>query len=196
VPLDNPPRGTPPFPAEPPEELKPTPEKIRAEPAEPAIQKGPEIEEARPGVFIFPDLSGELDDFMIVEDRRGNERTRAGLEKVRDYFLGTVFGGNPDWKLFAGGRDPKTGEEKREEWIQGPQKDFEPLLGIKIDGRKGGKFVDLTFKNHRTGEIVRVQTVDGDKHGKPTQRELDNAEIIRKRARGKLYLIVKDSIPE
>src|SRR5690606_38065947 len=103
----------------------------------------------------------------------------------------------PDWKHIAGGRNKDTGEEIPELWIPGPQKAMEELLGQKVDGRPGGKFVDLTFKNTKTGQIVHVQTVDLDKNGKPTKRELDNAEVIRRATNnGWVLLFGKGKIPK
>ena len=184
------------FPADPPDRSKHNgTEAFPAQPSQPEILKGPEIKEARPGVFVFPDLTGSFNDWMILERRRGNEKTRAGLEKLRDYFHEVILHGNPEWEHIAGGRDKKTNQEKAEFWIPGPQKDFQ-RKGETIDGRKGGKFADLTFENQRTGEIIHVQSVDTDKNGKPTERELNNAEIIRKRTGASVYLFAKDAIPQ
>ena len=40
-------------------------------------------------------------------------------------------------------------------------------------------------------KLLHVQTVDLDKYGKPTARELENAEIIRKRTGATVLLIAK-----
>ena len=55
---------------------------------------------------------------------------------------------------------------------------------------KGGRCSDLTFED-RNGRIVHVQTVDVDKNGKPTQKELDAAEAIRRATKHSVLLIPK-----
>ena len=41
------------------------------------------------------------------------------------------------------------------------------------------------------GKLIHVQTADVDKNGKPTGRELENAEIIRKHTGDTVLLIAK-----
>ncbi len=126
----------------------------------------------KPTIYVLPAL--EPDEFGngIVE-RKGNEATRKELERIRNYFR------EAGWKHIAGGRyapdDPevvagvrKAGQERKERHVPGH-----------FGGLKGGHFTDLTFKDGR-GRILHVQSVDVDKNGKPTQRELDNAEKIRR----------------
>lgn len=146
----------------------------------PSISNLP-AERTEPTIFILP--APKPDEFGngIVE-RKGNEATRQELMRIRDYFR------NLGWEHIAGGRyapdDPaviyKTEDEakpngERKEWhIKGH---FHWLEGYK--GLKGGHFTDLTFRDTR-GRIVHIQTVDVDRNGKPTERELGTAEKIRR----------------
>ena len=138
-----------------------------------------------PTVYVLPaPKPGEFGDGVI--ERKGNEKTRKELERIRDYFE-QVKG----WEHVAGGRysarhkrvlkgDRKAGDEQGEFHVPGH---FGQL--------KGGHFTDLTFKDDR-GRIVHIQSVDVDKNGNPTQRELDNAERIRRAEKNSdIYLIPK-----
>lgn len=126
----------------------------------------------KPTIYVLPALKpGEFGNGIV--ERKGNEATRKELERIRNYFRGA------GWEHIAGGRyapdDPEVlaGEreagQEREEWH----------VSGHFGGLKGGHFTDLTFKDDR-GRILHVQSVDVDKNGKPTRRELDNAEKIRR----------------
>lgn len=141
----------------------------------PSISNLP-AERTEPTIFILP--APKPDEFGngIVE-RKGNEATRQELMRIRDYFRSL------GWKHIAGGRyapdDPKVlagddpditaNSERKEYYIKG-------FFG----SLKGGHFTDLTFRDTR-GRKVHVQTVDVDGNGKPTDRELKNAEKIWRR---------------
>lgn len=182
---------TPPFPADPQlsDEETGNRETFPIQEREPLILKGAEPVPGLPGLFIFPDMSDEIDRFLILENRRGNNATKAHMDTVRDQFLAHY----PGFKLVAGGRDPVTGDELPEEYIPNPAKRIGKKLGIEVDGRIGSKWPDMKFvKETPEGEVViYIQTVDGDKNGKPTKRELDNAEIIRKWTNATVLLVVK-----
>jgi hypothetical protein len=206
------PQQVPPFPAEPPPDPDKGKEQIKAEQPQPLILTGPEPQEVRPGILIYPDQSEELGGPSIVEDRKGDDRTKDFNEAVRDWFLSPEKKAE-GWKHVAGGRErpgighnsgekPDVGElseneesdviEKEEEYIPNPVKDFEKdVFKRRVDGRKGSNYVDLTFYNEKTDQWVRIQTVDVDKNGKPTQRELDNAWSIRQRTGATVILIKK-----
>ena len=138
----------------------------------PSISNLP-AERTEPTIFILP--APKPDEFGngIVE-RKGNEATRQELMRIRDYFrsLGWkhVAGGRyaPDDPDLYGKKKPKvTANSERKEWhIKGH-----------FGGLKGGHFTDLTFRDTR-GQLVHIQTVDVDKNGKPTRRELDTADRI------------------
>jgi RHS repeat-associated protein len=64
------------------------------------------------------------------------------------------------WDIIRGGG------RRSEEWIAGPG-----------GGKKGGTWVDITAE--KDGRRLRVQTVDTDPHGNPTDREMDAAKRIR-----------------
>jgi len=158
----------------------------------PAELRGPDVEifaiaeGAKPQILIFPDMSGELDSFLTVESRRGNDATRDHLDQVREWFL-TQY---PDWKHVRGGRDRESAEQKSEQHVPGPGIAFKDDEGKHGDSRPGGKWADLTFESPN-GKKVHIQTVDVDKNGKPTERELDNAEAIRRATRETVILIPK-----
>lgn len=137
-----------------------------------------------PTIFVLPvPKDGEFGSGIV--ERKGNEATRKELERIRDYFIekGWVHldGGrysSSDPEVLAGRR--KEGDERREHYIPGY---FKKL--------KGGHFTDLTFQDDR-GRIVHIQSVDVDRNGKPTRRELENAEKIRKKLeKGNILLIPK-----
>lgn len=153
---------------------------------EPEIETFPVPDDAGPQILIFPDMSDEFRHLSTLESRRGNDYTRDHLDQVRDWFLEQ----HPGWEHHRGGRDRKDGESKSEYWIPGPGHDFLDKEGRRGDGRPGGKWADLTFRSP-DGRIVHVQTVDVDKNGKPTDRELQNAEMIRRRTGATVYLIPK-----
>ena len=54
---------------------------------------------------------------------------------------------------------------------------------------KGSNYIDVTAKKDNT--IIRINTVDIDSNGKPTQRELDAANSINQKTGGQIILIPK-----
>lgn len=160
-------------------DLKPNREEFPATPP-----RGPEkhenpAETPEPTIEIYPAPRDTHLDTGIVE-RRGNETTRKELERIRNHFLAK------GWAHEAGGRVKGTKRELPEYWIPSPAKDFDG------DGRRGGNFSDLTFIMPN-GRRVHIQSVDVDKNGKPTRRELDNAERIRKRTGESVILVPKNA---
>lgn len=147
-------------------------------------------EQSEPGIYVHPRPSEPSREDMIVE-RKGNQAIRKELERIRDYYesLG--------WKHIVGGRysanhelvksgDVKAGEEFEERHIPGPGRAW------KADSRQGGHFTDPTFETP-SGRIVHIQSVDVDKNGKPTERELNAAERIRRAEEDTyIYLIPKN----
>ena len=120
-------------------------------------------------------------------ERRENDDTKAEIDVVRDTYLDN----NSDLRHIGGGRDRKTGMDKEEYRIPGPGKAFpHPDTGKPGDSRPGSRFADLTFENVKTGKIFHVQTVDIDKNGQTTARELEAAESIR-RATGQDVLLIQ-----
>jgi peptidoglycan hydrolase-like protein with peptidoglycan-binding domain len=191
------PSGPPPSPAEPPfspgemqtpgTPAKPPidPEEFNKEskPAEPIVVRGtvfPIPPDAGPQILISPDLSDELEQISIVENRRGNFNTQAQLDRLRDLILDS----NPGWEHVAGGRDRITGKEKKEHWIPG--------LGElwNEDKRPGSNYVDLTFKTPE-GKLVHFQTVDVDRYGNPTEREVQAARRIHHATHEDVFLVPK-----
>jgi len=159
---------------EPPDMQLPDLTEPATEPIELPDLSQPIPETATPTVYVLPaPKPGEFGDGIV--ERKGNEATRKELERVRDYFRAK------GWKHIAGGRfgvgDPalsepgstrKPGDERSEHHVPGH-----------FGSLKGGHFTDLTFEMP-DGRKVHVQSVDVDRNGKPTQRELDNAEKIRR----------------
>ncbi len=135
-------------------------------------------ETTKPTIFISPiPSSGEFG--PNIWESKGNERTRKHLEHVRDWFLKN----NAGWTHLAGGRDQASGSEMTEYYIPGtgfafPHPGKRP--GEAGDGRAGSKRTDLTFVSPDGKTFVHIQTVDVDRNGKPTDRELDNAEKARR----------------
>lgn len=184
----DPPPPTPGF--EPPDEKLPDRTERPADPVEVDDLTGslPDVQE--PTIFVFPAAKPNEFGNGIVE-RKGNEATRKELERIRDYFRSL------GWKHIAGGRyaadDPavlagtnpkvKPRAERGEYHIPGPGKAF------KADTRRGGHFTDLTFKDDRD-RTIHIQSVDVDRYGKPTKRELDNAERIRRAEKNTDVLLI------
>ena len=135
-------------------------------------------ETGKPTVFVSPvPAAGEFGPNMW--ESKGNEQTRKHLEQVRDWFLKN----NTGWTHEAGGRDQASGDEKTEYYIPGTGYAFpHPRKKPKKtgDGRAGSNRTDLTFRSPDRKTFVHIQTVDVDKNGKPTDRELNNAEKARR----------------
>ncbi|MEQ8667056.1 MAG: hypothetical protein RIC16_15160 [Rhodospirillales bacterium] len=171
--LENPPPPNPGFEA-PDEELPVRTESLPSIIEIPSIENLP-AERTEPTIFILPAPKPNEFGNGIIE-RKGNEATRKELERIRDYCrsLGWVHeaGGRyaPDDPKVLGGDDPEivADAERPEYHISGHFKSL-----------KGGHFTDLTFIDTR-GRKVHIQTVDVDRNGKPTKRELDTAERIRR----------------
>ena len=132
-----------------------------------------------PGIFIFPMPDAPLWD--DIQERNENEKTKKEIDALRDREVG-----RPDaWSHEYGGRDKDTGEDIKEYRVPGPGYAF-PLKGRKTgDGRKRSAFTDLTFVSPDGLRFRHYQHADADKNGKPTKRELDNAERIRRALHGK-----------
>ncbi len=169
---------------EPPDEKLPDRTESPSDPVEVDDLTGSLPDVQKPTVFVFPVAEPNEFGKGIVE-RKGNETTRKELEKVRDYFE-KVLG----WKHTDGGRYGS----RHESVTSGKKKVGDELEEYRVPGHfgslKGGRFSDLTFED-RNGRIVHVQTVDVDKNGKPTQRELDAAEAIRRATGHSILLIPK-----
>jgi hypothetical protein len=127
----------------------------------------PIIDPERPNILIFP-AEPEDPDANIIE-RRGNAATKADMDRWRDELLRA----NPGWTHVLGGREQETGKELKEYHIPG--------RGVVWNNpHPGGGYTDMTFQTP-DGRFVHVQTVDVDpRTGKPTSRELENAERIRR----------------
>jgi hypothetical protein len=166
---------TPGFPSEPP--IDPDDWNKETLPAEPIIIEGemfPADDPIGGTTMVFPNQSDEFPQITIVE-RNESERTKAHIDRLRDIILAE----HPDWEHIAGGRRKGTDIDLPEYWIPGPGRAFKDADGNPGDGRPGGRFVDLTFKTP-SGQLVHYQTVDVDRHDKPTQREIDAGEAIRR----------------
>jgi hypothetical protein len=177
--------GPPPFPAAPPfapgemqspgYPAKPPfdPEEFNKEekPAEPIMVRGtvfPATPQNEPTVLIFPDLSEDFGRIFIVENRKGNPLTQTEVQTVHEYMNRHY----PDYEWLGGGK-------RKEYWFAGPGAAFKDEQGRHGDGRPGGKWADLAYRRPDRSILV-IQLVDVDKNGKPTKRELDNAEAIRR----------------
>lgn len=178
----DPPPPTPDF--EPTDEKLPDRTESPAEPVEVEDLTGSLPDVQKPTVFVFPAAKpNEFGNGTI--ERKGNEATRKELEKVRDYFERQL-----GWRHTDGGRYG----QRHDKVLSGEKKKGDELEEYRVPGHfgslKGGRFSDLTFED-RNGRIVHVQTVDVDKNGKPTQKELDAAEAIRRATKHSVLLIPK-----
>lgn len=163
---------------EPPDTPLPDRTESPSKPIELSDLSQPIPETTKPTIFISPiPSSGEFG--PNIWESKGNERTRKHLEQVRDWFLKN----NADWTHEAGGRDQASGDEKTEYYIPGTGHAFpHPRKKTKKtgDGRAGSNRTDLTFSSPDRKTFVHIQTVDVDRNGKPTDRELNNAEKARR----------------
>ena len=133
----------------------------------------------RPGIFIFPMPDAPLWD--DIQERNETEKTKKEIDALRDHEAKKPDG----WKHKYGGRDKKTGDDIKEYRVPGPGYAF-PLSGRETgDGRKKSAYTDLTMVSPDGLSFRHYQHVDVDRNGKPTKRELDNAERIRRALNGK-----------
>ena len=112
--------------------------------------------------------------------RRGNQKTKDHMDKVRDNFISD----NPNLTHTDGGRLQSTGKEL-------PEKYFKPIE----KGRKGGSYADMTFEIS-PGKRVHIQTVDKGHVNGMTRREWENAKRILKQDPDAIVIAVpKGTIP-
>ena len=98
--------------------------------------------------------------------RLGNGDTRAQNKLIADYLKSKGY-------IIIGG-----GTYRPEEYLPGPN-----------GTHKGSNYIDVTAKKGNI--IIRINTVDIDSNGKPTQRELDAASSINQKTGGQIILIPK-----
>ena len=140
-----------------------------------------------PKILIFPDISNEIEQIIINDDRNVRQETKDQLDVVRD----RVLSAHPDWEHVGGGTNRKTGLEMPEIQIPGPGVAFlHPVTGKPGDSRPGSHFPDLTFRTP-SGQLVHYQTVDVDRHGGPANHELRAAARINRATRDPVHLILK-----
>jgi peptidoglycan hydrolase-like protein with peptidoglycan-binding domain len=154
--------ATPGYPSKPP--FDPNEEHKNKKPIEPVVVRGTEFPaalEKLPHIYIFPDMSDEIEQISIVENRKGNDRTKAQLDAIRDW----IHVHYPQWKHINGGRDRINGREMPEYRVKGPGSAWG------ADTRPGSNYIDLTFETP-SGRLVHIQTVDMDKNGNISDREL------------------------
>lgn len=168
-------------PSEPGDDPRPKMEELPATPPFEHIDPSRPIpENNEPAIYVHPIPDDELGKLsQILDNRRGKPETQEELVDIRDQILKQ----NPDWKHTGGGRNQSDGTDIPEKHIPGPGRKFG-------DSRPGGNFSDLTFETPK-GRTVHVQSVDVDRNGKPTNRELKAAERIRRRTNADVILIPK-----
>lgn len=158
--------ATPGFPSKPP--LDPH-EENQKKPIKPIVVHGTELPATTlklPHVFIFPDLTHEIEKLSTINERNETDRTRAQIDAIRDLILAR----HPDWTHIGGGRDKGTGKDLPEYRLPGPGQAWKDVYGWG-DTRPGSSFIDLTFETP-SGRLVHIQTVDANKNGIPSDREL------------------------
>lgn len=135
--------------------------------------------QAEPSIEIYPIPDVPLWDG--IQERNESEATKKQIDALRDREREKY----PDWNHEGGGRNKKDGKQKKEYRIPGPGHAF-PLPGRKTgDGRKLSAFADLTLISPDERHFRHYQTVDVDRNGNPTRRELLNAERIRRALHGR-----------
>ncbi len=158
-------------------------------------------EPSEPQVYVFPDMSEEIKRFLpnIHEDRRETQNTK-DLAKLLVRWMEEQL---PHYEHKAGGYkwNQKEGEwEPSSEQVIYPGQMFKEEIekleqDLKYRGRtKGSVLPDLTFEykiSSTESKFVYIQTVDVDENCKPTQRELDNADRLRRATGQTVYLIPK-----
>jgi len=148
----------------------------------------PKIEEGKPQILIFPDISDEIGQ-IYIDKRNESKETRDEIDHIRDYFVK-----HRGWSHEGGGRIQKgkeKGKEISEDYIGGPgEPHLHPKTGKPGDKRPGHVRPDLTFKDQH-GNTIYVQHVDVDKNGMPTQREIDSANRLLRARKGSVYMIPK-----
>jgi hypothetical protein len=173
---------TPGFPATPP--FDPNEEIRDKKPIEPIVIHGtrfPITADSKPQIYIFPDLSDEIEQILKLEVRRERPETKRLNDAVRD----VIPAQHPGSKHVGGAHDIETGGEKREHRTPGPGK----LHGT--DGRRGSIFADVTVELP-SKKLVHVQTVDIDpKTGKVTEREWETSLRLFRRTGQDVILIPK-----
>ncbi len=138
-----------------------------------------------PKVLIFPDVSEEILRTLIIE-RRERQETKDQIDAIRDFYLDLYA----DWSHHAGGRPVGSENDKQEFRLPGPGVAFRhPVTGRPGDSRPGSIYVDLTFKT--PNGFVHVQSVDIDRDGLPTERELRTARRLADLTRQPVYLVPK-----
>ncbi|MPY71774.1 MAG: hypothetical protein GEU92_17020 [Alphaproteobacteria bacterium] len=142
---------------------------------------------AKPAIFIFPDLSDSLPQATILHANRSKKETE--LDTLNAQIA--IQRQHRDWVHLGGGY--KLGlidldgdippieqlQKKKEKAIPGPggaEDDFGRRLG---DSRPGSRLPDLLYGTPN-GRLVAIQTVDADKDGNPTDKELQAAESLRR----------------
>jgi len=129
----------------------------------------------RPIISSCPELQEKIVS-IILENRRGNDFTKAQLDEIRDYAkrlaasLGNVA---KDIKHRFGGRD-EDGNPLKELFLKNKL----------TKGRFGGSYGDLTFENTITKRRLHIETVDIDpRTGEMTKRETERDARLRQNVR-------------
>ena len=123
----------------------------------------------------LPGSVQELEDRIVsifLENRRGNDFTKAQLDEIRDYAkrLAVTLGNMAnDIKHAFGGR-AEDGQSMKELFLQNKL----------TKGRRGGSYGDLTFENATTKRRLHIETVDIDpRTGEMTRREAERDARFR-----------------
>jgi hypothetical protein len=146
---------------------------------------GPAPDNLGPLVVVTPDYSKENPLGIILENRKGNQKTKMELDNIRDWIVE-----NWGWEHTHGGRRSSDGEEMEEYRIPGPGYALpHPVTGKRGDSRPGSRFSDLTFVD-KEGHVWHVQHANVDRNGHIAQHELDAALDIH-RVTGHNVMVIK-----
>lgn len=189
VPVENMPRGTPPFPDKPPEGLD-FKEEIIPEERRPTILVNPITEEGGPQIEVYPDMSDILEKWIILENSRG---TKDGQQKDLQYIIDALYAAYERKGIVFdhthGGRRGKTapdgtaGQYLKEKVFQRKQRQ-----------NKGSRRSDLRIKLPQLGvsdDFNVVDTLVDRKTPTARERRAFNAIVELKDGAGDMFTIGK-----
>lgn len=177
MPLENPPQGSPPFPSEPPDE-PPKNEGFDKQESRPTILVSPIPEEGKPQVEVFPDMSDELEQWLVLESRGTKDGQQKDVKVVIDEYYRAMEKYGFTLNHVGGGvrvRDEEEGDGKPGDKVK------ERVLQEKKGVNKGSRRSDIAFKNSKTEGVDDINVVDPLVDGvTPTARERRAVASIKK----------------
>ncbi len=156
VPLENPPRGAPPFPSEPPEDPSKNKEDVK-EVKRPTILVSPIPEQGKPRIEVFPNMSDELEQWLVVESRGTKDGQQKDVQVVIDEYYRAMEKKGFTLNHVGGGvrvRDEEEGDGKAGDKVK------ERVLQETPKVNKGSRRSDIAFENSKTEGTDDINVVD------------------------------------